>query len=299
MTDRLELKPLPPFPEPYWNGNRRAGKPQVRVGAPFNRVIVVHTTEGKAALGQSSHATPDWQNRQKRRASGYHLVVGPDGFTMYGDPAKFRAYHAGRSWNWNNEGTGGGNNHIGMSIQANASDWFGPGRPSAVGKQVLDEAAKCAAYLARQFGVPLIRLSVADYRAGRRGFLGHMDVANKPVGRKSDPGTHFPWTDFLRSAAKYYDLAYNRPKIEDGAVTSPVIRREDEVDKPVRVKVSALTEEDAQFLHEFVVACRKDNVDPGSLAYVVRMVRAYRVATGQANIGAKELGIQLAKGQGK
>ena len=42
--------------------------------------------------------------------------------------------------------------------------------------------------------VPAERITAAEYRAGRPGFVGHGEL---DPGRRSDPGSAFPWDEFL------------------------------------------------------------------------------------------------------
>jgi N-acetyl-anhydromuramyl-L-alanine amidase AmpD len=59
-------------------------------------------------------------------------------------------------------------------------------------------AAQLVREIADRWDVPLVRLSPADLRAGKRGITGHVDVA-KAFGQTdhSDPGTGFPWGQFM------------------------------------------------------------------------------------------------------
>lgn len=49
-----------------------------------------------------------------------------------------------------------------------------------------------------QYGVPVVKLSVADLRAGKRGVCGHVDVS-LAFGQSThtDPGPYFPWVQFM------------------------------------------------------------------------------------------------------
>ncbi|WP_206155809.1 peptidoglycan recognition protein family protein [Cellulomonas taurus] len=58
-------------------------------------------------------------------------------------------------------------------------------------------AQQCAEWV-RKYGIPVKHLSVAELKAGHRGFVAHDDVS-KAFKRSThwDPGPNFPWTSFL------------------------------------------------------------------------------------------------------
>lgn len=60
------------------------------------------------------------------------------------------------------------------------------------------KAAQRTSELCDRFGIPKVRLSVADLEAGRRGICGHVDVSFA-FGQTdhSDPGPNFPWNEFI------------------------------------------------------------------------------------------------------
>lgn len=50
-----------------------------------------------------------------------------------------------------------------------------------------------------RFGVPWVRLTVADLLAGHHGVCGHVDVTNAwHLTDHTDPGPNFPWSEFMR-----------------------------------------------------------------------------------------------------
>lgn len=64
--------------------------------------------------------------------------------------------------------------------------------------EMLARAAGLVRQLAARHNVPLVRLSVADLKAGKRGICGHVDVSNAfKRSDHGDPGSGFPWDDFL------------------------------------------------------------------------------------------------------
>ena len=78
-----------------------------------------------------------------------------------------------------------------------AADW-----DDAYSRAVLELAAQRAAVRVRKYGIPIVHLSVAQLRAGGRGFVSHDDVS-KAFGKSThwDPGPAFPWASFLARVA--------------------------------------------------------------------------------------------------
>lgn len=63
---------------------------------------------------------------------------------------------------------------------------------------MLQEAAVLVAQLCLAYGVPIVRLSVADLKAGKRGICGHVDVSGAfKQSSHWDPGPAFPWKHFM------------------------------------------------------------------------------------------------------
>jgi len=64
---------------------------------------------------------------------------------------------------------------------------------------VLARSAELAADICRRYAVPIVRLTVAELRAGKRGFCGHVDVTNafNDGHGHTDPGAGFPWDRYL------------------------------------------------------------------------------------------------------
>ncbi|WP_083789476.1 M23 family metallopeptidase [Corynebacterium lipophiloflavum] len=63
---------------------------------------------------------------------------------------------------------------------------------------MLREAAKRDAQWVRKYNIPVVKLSAADLRAGKKGFFGHIDTA-QAWGETDhvDPGIGFPWDIYL------------------------------------------------------------------------------------------------------
>jgi len=72
----------------------------------------------------------------------------------------------------------------------------------AYGRQMLGLVSKLVAREAKQWDIPLVKLSAADIIAGKRGICGHWDV-NQAFPNNTghtDPGPHYPWGVLLELA---------------------------------------------------------------------------------------------------
>ena len=258
-----------------WKGNPHAGKTQTRSPRRFNRVVVVHTTENK--LGTTALSVAHWQNRQTDKFSGYHYLIDAEGHHLFGDPKTFRAYHAGTSAIWNKDVptlNGPGNNHIGISMVCEAENFTDPEVKND--SRLHNIQAKCSvlmAQLAEEYSIPLNRITVQQYEAGKQGFLGHMDVA-LPEGRKSDPGRDFPWSSVLIDARSILSNKHAEAMTDKGKVLAV-----DTTGAGLEYK-EPFSKDDLLFLQDFAKACRVQKVQPSSLAYVTKTIRELRTQLG-------------------
>jgi N-acetyl-anhydromuramyl-L-alanine amidase AmpD len=64
----------------------------------------------------------------------------------------------------------------------------------------VQRAAARTRELCQRFGIPAVKLSVADLQAGKRGVCGHVDVSKAwHQSTHSDPGDGFPWDKFMQA----------------------------------------------------------------------------------------------------
>jgi N-acetyl-anhydromuramyl-L-alanine amidase AmpD len=69
----------------------------------------------------------------------------------------------------------------------------------AYSQAVLERSAQLAADICKRHAIPIVRLSVADLQAGKRGLCGHIDITNAFNHGKghTDPGPNFPWDAYI------------------------------------------------------------------------------------------------------
>lgn len=173
----------PEYPDLKWIPPRSwtAGRP----AAP--RVIVIHTTEGH----EHFQAAEDGAAYDQRRTDGTstHYFHDPDS-TVQCVHTRDQAHTARRNGNR----IGIQHELCGRAGQSDAQ-WDDPNSNA-----ILRRAAAQAARDARKYGIPVVKLTPAQLRAGERGFVGHVDCTYafpEDAGDHTDPGPRFPWAEFL------------------------------------------------------------------------------------------------------
>lgn len=79
------------------------------------------------------------------------------------------------------------------SVRYRRDQWLDPEVWPAVAR-----AAALTRELCQKYHIPMVRLSAADLRAGKRGICGHVDVSNAwHQSDHDDPGPDFPWDRFM------------------------------------------------------------------------------------------------------
>lgn len=127
--------------------------------------------------------------RDRTSYGSYHLLADSDSIIQL---VEFRcvAYHIG---------THGLNEHtIGISAATQAAKWnsIDDDYADAMVRNMARAAARAARWLEEHYGitVPSRRITLAQALRGERGFLAHGDA---DPDRRTDPGSTFPWGDFL------------------------------------------------------------------------------------------------------
>ncbi len=140
--------------------------------------IVVHTAEGTSAAGVA-----DYFATVKKPVSG-HIVVDPAGWVKL-LPDRYVAFHA----------KGGNDQSLGLLFAYHAGDW---GTDPVSEATMLRLAAVWCGIKAKTYGIPLRRVTKAEWRAGEKGFVAHSDIDGRGF---SDPGDGFDWEAFLAMAS--------------------------------------------------------------------------------------------------
>lgn len=92
--------------------------------------------------------------------------------------------------------------HAGYAKQS-ADEW-----QDEYNQQMLALSARLAADIASRYGIPAVRLTVADLIAGKSGFASHADVSKAfKKSDHADPGPNFPWDSYLASVASKLPIA--------------------------------------------------------------------------------------------
>jgi N-acetyl-anhydromuramyl-L-alanine amidase AmpD len=177
MAQSPEYPDLPWVPPKSWT----VGRPSLP------RVIVIHTTEG-SEHGQSAEDGAAYNQRRTDGTSAHYFVDANS--VVHCVRTRDQAHTARRT-----------GNRIGIQYElcgrAGQSDaqW-----DDANSTATLRLAAKQAARDARKYNIPVVKLTVAQLRAGGRGFVGHVDCTYafpEDNGTHTDPGPRFPWAEFL------------------------------------------------------------------------------------------------------
>jgi N-acetyl-anhydromuramyl-L-alanine amidase AmpD len=151
------------------------------------QLIVIHTTEGS----ERAASAEDGAAYDARRTDGTSTHYFHDQNSTVQCVRTEDVAHAARA-----QGNARGIQHelCGRAGQSDAQ-W-----DDAASVGTLQRAAKQAARDAKKWDIPVRHLTVAQVKAGAKGFCGHYDVTRafpQDGGDHTDPGPNFPWTDFL------------------------------------------------------------------------------------------------------
>ena len=173
---------------------------------------------------------------------------------------------------------------------------------------LLMKTAVLLAHIYDKYGIPLVRISIDEYKAGKRGWLGHMNVANQPVGRKSDPGEHFPWKELLDEANLQWHRIYRHSvpahPAEQAEGGKPPQAATSGQPKPASVSAGTITmsgqsftADEIKFLKGLAEHSLSDHVQTGTLAYLTRFIRRLRKGISDQDLSADDLAVRLLKGK--
>ncbi len=148
------------------------------------QLIVIHTTEGS----EHGSSAEDGAAYDQRRTDGTSTHYFHDSNSTVQCVRTEDQAHAAR--------TQGNKRGIQHELCADAADTWGDDYHQAV----LRMAAKQAARDAAKWGIPIKKLTSQQVHDGVKGFCGHADVTYafpEDNGTHTDPGSNFPWSQFL------------------------------------------------------------------------------------------------------
>ena len=143
--------------------------------------IVIHTTENS---GRTTAMDVARYQQSPSAAGSYNMLVDKFRNTVRSNDDNFVPWAAG-SWQANSRYI-----HIAVTGEAKYSreTWLGEYLAA------IEELAKMVAHTAREYGIPLVRLTVDQLRSGVKGLAGHNECAKAFGGSDHwDPGPNFPY----------------------------------------------------------------------------------------------------------
>lgn len=188
------------------------------------RAIVIHVAV-TPETATSAEGVANFFHNQKKSASSSSSVNNPPAMT--GDPVSSAHYahdsdstvqcvrDADTAWDAppNTGYPHIGHEHAGSPLQTRAQ-WL-----DNYGKAMLRRSAKLTAKQSVEFDIPIRRLSVADIKAKKRGFVAHADICRAfgMCDHLGCPGDNFPWDWYLERVKRYrYVYVEYLAKTKDG-----------------------------------------------------------------------------------
>jgi N-acetyl-anhydromuramyl-L-alanine amidase AmpD len=149
-------------------------------------LIVIHTMEA-AEKPTTAEAVAAWGAGPQAPNASWHYAVDSDSIVQ-SVRDEDTAWHA-KGANHN----GIGIEHAGYAKQNDAA-WA-----DDYSLAMLRLSAKLSAALCSQHGIPAVKLTVAELKAGKRGIVGHKDCTDAFSGGRGhyDPGGSFPWQKYI------------------------------------------------------------------------------------------------------
>lgn len=170
--------PSPPYLGPAtWHGGND--------NKPIHR-IVMHATDGsEPGVTGAARATVAYSKATTRPSSFHYVADSRESLQYVYDGTE--AYHAPP------------NQHsLGYELCCSLSNEGKGHWVDADHQRMLKIAALDVAHLCLAYGVPIVKLTVDDLKAGKHGICGHVDVSNAWHETSHwDPGPYFPWDQFI------------------------------------------------------------------------------------------------------
>ena len=158
--------------------------------------IVIHTMEAPESPSTAENIAQGWFAKTVARSSAHWC---------FDNNSRIRcAYDKDVAW------AAPGANGVGLQYELAGYAAQGETQWSdSFSNALLDNVAQQAAADAKKYGIPPVHLTVAQIKAGQKGFIGHIDATNafrNGVGH-TDPGRSFPWDRFLALVKKYMGIS--------------------------------------------------------------------------------------------
>lgn len=164
------------------------------------RVMVIHDMEAPEGATTAENIAHYFANESPDRKSSAHYCIDQDSVVQC-VPDKDTAYAAPGC---NSDGLHF--EHAGYARQS-LNEWLLP-----ASQKMLVISAKLVAAKCRQYGVPPVKLTVAQLKAGQKGIVGHIDVTNAyHESTHTDPGPGFPWFAYIDMVRVEYDALAGKP----------------------------------------------------------------------------------------
>lgn len=148
------------------------------------KVIVLHSTEGSTAVGAAAYL-------QHRPDGSAHVVVDNNDTFICQAPTRTTC------------GCAGFNQDVYHIEQAGYAAWSKARWVRNL--KTVRRAAYRAARISERYNIPVVWLSPADLRAGKKGITTHVNVTLSGVGTTThtDPGKHYPRRTFMALVRRY------------------------------------------------------------------------------------------------
>jgi hypothetical protein len=167
--------PSPPYYGPVSKSSGNGNKPLTR--------LVIHCTAG--ADGKGSTGTAEYFRSAAAKGSAHYITDA--NLTIQSAYDSVVCWHAPPNMH-----------SIGIEMCCSLSSRGQGHWELASHVKMMQRTARLTAELCLAYNIPVVKLTVAQVRAGQKGICGHWDVS-RAFGQSShwDPGEYFPWATFM------------------------------------------------------------------------------------------------------